>query len=163
MTNKPLLFLDFDGVLHPGSGTPGAMFTRAGSLVEAIEGFELRIVISSSWRFHYPAAKIFKALPDALVRRIVGTTGEAHIGRWARYEEVRNWLSLNEPSALANSPAQWRALDDASFEFPPDCPELIACNPREGFGPRQAAELQSWLSAFSATASHATASGRSEP
>ena len=163
MKTQPLLFLDFDGVLHPGSGRPGAMFNRAESLMEAIEGFELRIVISSSWRFHYPAAKIFKDLPDALARRIVGTTGEAHIGRWARYQEVRNWLMLNEPSALTNSPARWRALDDASFEFPPDCPELIACNPREGFGPRQAAELQSWLSSISATGSHMTASGRIAP
>lgn len=143
--STPLLFLDFDGVLHPGSGRPGSMFTQAGALENALEGFDIRIVVSSSWRFHYPTAKIFASLPEGLARRIIGTTGEAQIGRWARYQEVRNWLTLNEPTALTQSPTPWRALDDAKFEFPDNCAELIACEPREGFGPRQAEALRLWL------------------
>jgi hypothetical protein len=141
----PILFLDFDGVLHPGSGRPGSMFTLADALVDALEGFDLRIVVSSSWRFHYPPSRLFGSLPQGLARHIVGTTGDAHVGRWARYQEVRQWLKLHEPKALTASPTSWSALDDARFEFPEDCAELIACDPREGFGPRQAAQLQAWL------------------
>ncbi len=128
------------------------MFTCAPALVEAIGHHELRIVVSSSWRFHRSADEIASSLPAALARRIVGQTGEAHVGRWARYHEVKRWLEMHEPEALRSSPGWWRALDDAVFEFPGNCSELIACSPREGFGPRQAATLLSWLAGWAGTA-----------
>jgi hypothetical protein len=45
---------------------------------------------------------------------VTGVTGPAHIGRHARWHEISAYRT-------ANSIANWRALDDAFFEFPKDC------------------------------------------
>jgi len=138
---SPLLFLDFDGVLHPGSGVDSGFLCCAPDLEEALAGHELRIVVSSSWRFHMEMDEILGMLPPGLAQRVVGATGEAHIGRWPRFHEIRAWVQVNEPNA------RWRALDDATLEFPSLCPQLIACDPRMGFGVEQASELRRWLRA----------------
>jgi hypothetical protein len=136
-----ILFLDFDGVLHPGSGVDSGFLCRAPDLEEALSGHDLRIVVSSSWRFHMEMDEILGMLPPGLAQRVVGATCDAHIGRWPRFHEIRAWVQVNEP--LAN----WRALDDARLEFPDPCPELIACDPRTGFGSEQAGSLRRWLRA----------------
>jgi hypothetical protein len=136
-----MLFLDFDGVLHPGSGVDSGFLCRAPDLEEALSGHDLRIVVSSSWRFHIEMDEILGMLPPGLAQRVVGATGDAHIGRWPRFHEIRACVQVNEP--LAN----WRALDDARLEFPDPCPELIACDPRTGFGSEQAGSLRRWLRA----------------
>ncbi len=46
-----VLFLDFDGVLHPTSHG-SAFFSQMNLLEEAIGNKSCQIVISSSWRFH---------------------------------------------------------------------------------------------------------------
>lgn len=136
----PILFLDFDGVMHPASYVEGRQgFCNAPWLEAVVAKHDLRIVVSSSWRFHYPMDKILGLMPTALAQRVVGSTGEAHIGPWARFHEIKAWLAKHDPLA------DWRAADDAVFEFPKPCPELIACDPQDGFGARQAGELAIWL------------------
>ena len=120
----PILFLDIDGVLHPGSGLDSGLMCRAEDLADAIAGQEVRIVISSSWRFHRELEKIAGMLPEAISERVIGATGDAYIGRWPRYNEIRNWVAANDPLV------DWRALDDARLEFPNPCPPLISCDPR---------------------------------
>jgi hypothetical protein len=137
----PILFLDIDGVLHPGSGLGGTRLMHAEALEAAIDGLSVQVIISSSWRFHLPMEEILQELPAGLAKRVVGTTGPAHIGRWPRFHEIKAWLDRHDPLA------DWRALDDAVFEFPKPCRQLIACDPQEGFGPRQAQELARWLGA----------------
>ena len=85
--------------------------------------------------------EILQELPTGLAHRVVGATGPAHLGRWPRFHEIKAWLDRHDPLA------DWRALDDAVFEFPKPCRQLIACDPQEGFGPRQAQELARWLGA----------------
>ena len=135
-----LLFLDFDGVLHPTSATAGQWLVGAGGLAEAMANFECSIVISSSWRHHHPLQRLIKMLPTRLAERVVGTTGAAYIGQQARHMEILAYLEQ-----ASDRLPQWRALDDSRFEFPTDCPELIACNPNTGFSLRQATVLRNWL------------------
>jgi hypothetical protein len=137
----PVLFLDFDGVLHPGSGLGDTRLMHAEALDTALDGLSVQVVISSSWRFHLSMQEILQELPTGLAQRVAVATGPAHIGRWARFQEIKAWLDRHAPSV------DWRALDDAVFEFPKPCPQLIACHPQEGFGPRQAQELARWLGA----------------
>lgn len=49
-TSSPLLFLDFDGVLHPISGSPPLLEECLVSLSTALSCFDVEIVIASSWR-----------------------------------------------------------------------------------------------------------------
>lgn len=83
-----LLFLDFDGVLHPTSGSDANLFCRADSLLEALEGADCAIVISSSWRHHHDMPSLLALLPQRLGARVVGATGAAYVGRWPRYNET---------------------------------------------------------------------------
>lgn len=140
MRTQRLIFLDFDGVLHPTSIELGPLFCRAGLLIEVLEGTDCQIVISSSWRHHDDLAELLTRLPAALAGRVVGTTGAAHVGRWARHHEILQYL---RDRALHTD---WRALDDSVMEFPPGCPELIACDPSVGLGPGQCSRIRQWLS-----------------
>ena len=50
------LFLDFDGVLHPTFPIERDRLGLARLLVDSVDRWKPRIVISSSWRFHFPVA-----------------------------------------------------------------------------------------------------------
>jgi len=133
-----LLFLDFDGVLHPSHLTSESPFSRVYLLEEALTGQDLGIVISSSWRFTHNLEKIKKILPKSIGNLIIGATGAPHIGKHPRFNEINDFLSQHEHSV-------WRALDDSYWEFPTPCPELIKCNPNTGIAEKQIKELSRWL------------------
>ncbi len=142
MHTKPLLFLDFDGVLHPNCCSSAECFSLLPALVETITPFELDIVISSSWRHHRSRKFLRQLFPVSLRKRIIGTTGEAFLGSHARWNEICAYLR-ERPAP------DWRALDDFDFEFPPDCPELIHCEGGTGYQGEQRTLLANWLSEWS--------------
>ena len=82
------LFLDFDGVLHPAN-KPGAAFTQVQLLEQALAGSTCQLIISSSWRFHYPLEGLKQMLTDGLVHRMVDKTGPALAVKHARYQEIK--------------------------------------------------------------------------
>lgn len=134
-----VLFLDFDGVLHPTHFTQQDAFSNASILEALLTDYDVGIVISSSWRFTHSIEALRRKLPDGIAGRILGITGEAVIGKHARYQEIQAYLNTC-------GPINWRALDDSFWEFPNPCPELIRCNPNTGIGEKQVTELQQWLS-----------------
>jgi hypothetical protein len=134
----PTLYLDFDGVLHPGHAQPSDRFCNQEVLLEAIEGVDLDIVVSSSWRFQYTTAKLKSVVHPEIGRRITGITGEALMGSHSRWREI-------ERHAMFNRVRTFRALDDSGFLFPPDCGALILCDGSRGMQADQAAELRRWL------------------
>lgn len=69
---SPLLFLDFDGMLHPGSGVESDLLCRTPDLEEALAGRALRLLVSSSWRFHMEMDAVLGMLPPGLAQRVVG-------------------------------------------------------------------------------------------
>ena len=116
--SKKVLFVDFDGVLHPT--THGSKLLSQLPLLEsAIESHDCALVISSSWRFHI--------------------TGEAYIGAYARFHEINAY-------AMQHGIVNWRALDDSYWEFPQGCSQLIRCNPNSGLTQREVKVLSEWLS-----------------
>ena len=133
-----LLFLDFDGVLHPTHFAGEDPFNRVHLLEESLAGSDLGIVISSSWRFTHGIEKLQKLLPGSISNLVVGTTGAPVIGKHPRYQEIQNFLQSHGHS-------NWRALDDSYWEFPRPCPKLIRCNPNTGITDKQILELQQWL------------------
>jgi len=139
---KHVLYLDFDGVLHPASAYATTPFVHAEDLAAYISPFECDIVISSSWRFQYSVSKLCARLPRELERRIVGTTGDAYVGPFARFEEIRKHLQ----DTYCQEPVSWRSLDDSAWEFPVGLSQLILCNPTTGLKASQLYELKRWLS-----------------
>jgi hypothetical protein len=137
--NSKLLFLDFDGVLHPTSASEDERFSRVHLLDAIWPNDGCGIVISSSWRNFFPFTALVAHFPPAMRGCVIGITGPPYVGRWPRYQEIKAYLSRHGPLA------EWRALDDAWFEFPAKCPELILCDPNLGIQEPQLQLLGAWL------------------
>ena len=80
-----ILFLDFDGVLHParafmGRHGPelagdGSLFMWAHLLAEVLANYpHVQIVLSTSWARHLPYMQVRGYLPPDLRDRVVGST-----------------------------------------------------------------------------------------
>lgn len=138
MHKEKLIFLDFDGVLHPTHFAGQSPFSRAALLEETFNLLSPKIVISSSWRFTHNLEKLQKTLPTFISSLIIGATGAAVIGKHPRFTEIQNYLQ-------SYGSADWRALDDSYWEFPNPCTRLIRCNPNTGIADRQILELNQWL------------------
>jgi len=143
-TLAPLLFLDFDGVLHPNGASCQSLFSRTSALTEVLDEHpELDVVISSSWRFHHAWEDLLALLPEALADRVSACTGAADPGKYQRYREVTSFARRHSGNGARFRP--WRAIDDAQWEFPPGCSELIACDGALGVQVEQMEALRLWL------------------
>lgn len=140
-----VLFLDFDGVLHPtsiGLGLDSNEVIRTGHfgwlphLASVLRPHpDVVIVVHSTWRYNYDEDEL-RELLGAVGGRVVGATP-----RGPRYESITWWLQQN-PSF-----ASYRILDDEPVEFPDPLPaELVLCDPLRGVSsPEVLAALKDWL------------------
>ncbi len=134
-----ILFLDFDGVLHPDAaylvnGRPtlraeGELFMWAPLLVDVLSGFpETEIVLSTSWARELSFTRARRWLPPALRRRVIGATwhtrmsllhdGLRSVATWwdgaTRYEQIKRYASRAGRSdwlAIDDQPEGWAAED----------------------------------------------------
>jgi len=135
-----LLFLDFDGVLHPFPmpADPANLFCDLPRLEAVLRDFPaVQVVISSSWRERYSFSELARLFSPDIARRVVGILPVIEIRSLAdtnkiRYREIQQFL--------AGMPANWIALDDDPSLFPNPCPHLIWCE--EGFGEKEETELR---------------------
>lgn len=128
-----ILFLDYDGVLHPNNvflygrqpklHGDGHLFMWAPLLVEILEPYEsLRIVLSTSWVRALGFGRARDYLPAKLSGRVIGGTWHRAMGRhegsshrlngnWydaaTRYEQIARYISRAEGRA-----ENWLAIDD---------------------------------------------------
>ena len=126
----PILFLDYDGVLHPDDvylecGRPvlhatGQLFMWAPLLEDAlVDHPDVRIVLSTSWARELRFTRARDRLPQGLRSRVVGATWHSAMGRidgislgratwWdmaTRYEQIKR-------HATRAGLADWVAIDD---------------------------------------------------
>ena len=118
---SPVLFLDFDGVLHPNLPKEDELFCRV-PLLSALEEIDVEIVISSSWRFQSSLPELKQLFPPMLARKIVGVTGAALNGKYSRFREIQRY------AIHADISENFIALDDSHWWFPPHCRQLIVCD-----------------------------------
>lgn len=132
-----ILFLDFDGVLHPEPCHDSPLFCRMPLLERALAALpQVRVVVSSSWRHGRSLDDLRALFPESLQPRIVGFTPTfkdfAHevpeaLKRFPREAECLRWLRDNGELGTA-----WVALDDAPWMFTPLCPHLVETDSTTG-------------------------------
>ena len=134
-----VLFLDFDGVLHPATlPDESRHFEWLASLRDALQGHrDVGVVVHSTWRYAYGEAEL-RALLSPLRVRVLGT-----VPRGERYGAILWWLHMN------SGVTSYRILDDNPREFPDPAPaELVVCNPDRGVSsPDVLRQLDAWLKA----------------
>lgn len=127
-----ILFLDFDGVLHPqyeGEPTPvGEVFCHLPRFEAIMRDFpSVEIVISSTWRNQFPFEELRSRFSPDIAARIVGVTPQIESTdrgdmQASREGEILDWLDVNK-----RSDTPWIALDDAAWQFNKFRDHLVAC------------------------------------
>lgn len=127
-----ILFLDFDGVLHPRAPGNG-LFSNLARLEAVLRDFEfVEVAITSTWREDMPFEQLQELFSPDVQARVIGTTPVVEVEfpagpHGSRQDEIL--LFLQQPDYTNRS---WLALDDEEKLFHPDCPNLILCNPLVG-------------------------------
>jgi hypothetical protein len=137
-TGGLVLYLDFDGVLHPegvymrrGKGPyiaypdGHALFEHAPLLEEVLCPYPaVRIVLSTSWvRSYKSVTSVAKKLPPGLRARVVGATYHKEMdvrlfGQAARGMQI--WSDV-----LRRRPRDWLAIDDDYLDWPSWCRDKL--------------------------------------
>jgi hypothetical protein len=145
-----LLFVDFDGVLHPVRSPTSKHFENLPRLEEVLRRHaDVRIVLSTSWQDVYPMRALKAMFSEDIAARIIGGTHSADPERQAesRYDAIQLYLLRG-----GRPGAPWLALDDSEYQFPENCPQLVACDPRQGFNDEAEMRLRVALDRLKATA-----------
>lgn len=120
-----IIFLDFDGVLHPDAvyalpnrplelKADGELFMHALILEEALAPYpEAKIVLSTSWVRALGYDRTLKKMPQKLKERVIGATWHKHMrhggqdpfNHMSRYEQIA-W------HVRRNGVKRWFAIDD---------------------------------------------------
>ncbi|MPS90060.1 MAG: hypothetical protein E2585_15445 [Comamonas sp.] len=150
-----VIFLDFDGVLHPPRAITGAKpplepheiqagwpatFQHLGILAGLLQKHaDIAVVVSSSWRIFLNDAQLGELLAP-IARWYGGSVGNPHIGRDVA---IRAWLEHNAITDYA-------VLDDKPkfFPGPPESwPTLILCESETGISDVSVQQkLRDWMS-----------------
>jgi hypothetical protein len=141
-----VLFLDFDGVLHPkGAGGADQHFCRRPMLEELLLDAacaDVRVVITSTWREAYSLHKLRQFFCAALQPRIIDRTPvlEDLDSDHLRYREIRAWLN-RQPQVK-----HWFALDDDRHGFPQaQLERVVLTDPDAGLSAANLASLRALL------------------
>lgn len=140
-----ILYLDYDGILHPAD----VIFSQQGPvLAEAVSGHslfenadmlaavlaeypEVRLVLSTSWVFHYGLEYAASRLPPPLRKAVVGATFDPARHNSGFLSVARGHQVVED--AKRRKATQWVSLDDDSAAWPArQRHRLIQANPAKG-------------------------------
>ncbi|WP_232490315.1 HAD domain-containing protein [Burkholderia ubonensis] len=121
----PTLFVDFDGTLHIGNAyiddeqitldTGRSLLEFAPLLAELLEPYpSVEIVLTTSWVQTLPVAGVIAHLPEALQRRVVGTTRDVKPRRSYVLDGTERTYVISS-YAYGRGLKNWLAIDDAVF------------------------------------------------
>jgi hypothetical protein len=146
-----VLFIDFDGVMHPELCHESSYFIHRDNFEAVIREFpNIEIVISSTWR-HNRSLPTLKALfSEDIATQVVDTTPmyaqlecvpETLVG-YEREAECRAWLRQN-----GRDFQNWLALDDRAWNFRPFNRNAFLVDGRVGLNSAAAGALYTRLAA----------------
>ncbi len=157
MNELKILFLDYDGPMHPdevyrtkNSGIVlfadgHNLFEHAPLLAELLEPHQdVKIVLSTSWVRVIGFDRAKERLPAALQERIVGATYHKSMKEWfdqlSRYKQILGHVGRHKLN-------DWIALDNDPIGWPADqMDRLVLCDDWGGLGDLAPQEkLRGWL------------------
>lgn len=129
-----ILFLDFDGVLHPDAvfkparkpielRAPGQLMMHAEILEEIIKPFDVQVVLSTNWVRSLGYKKTLQKMPPALAERVIGATWHSGMvdqtvypyasGSYANdpFNFLTRFEQINQ-HVIRNGVDKWVAIDD---------------------------------------------------
>ena len=118
-----ILFVDFDGVLHPELCHESKHFMHRDTFEDVVRAFpDIGLVISSTWRLKRPLHMLKDMFSEDVAARVIGTTPlyaeledvPDRLEGYQREAECRFWLRQN-----GRATQKWLALDDRSWNFRP--------------------------------------------
>lgn len=152
-----IVFLDFDGVLHPENvKSQEPLLCRLPRVEEVIREFpRAEIVISSTWRLRWwdpeiATQEMRKHFSADIAPRVTGVTPNCldldwraapdGLSLYPRHWECETWLRAHRPPGT-----DWLAMDDRAYLFRPFCKNLMVVNRATGFSLANAQELRERL------------------
>jgi len=155
-----IVFLDFDGVVHPEELQNSAnLFSRL-HLIEAVfrEFPAVEIVISSAWRLGFDndelaVSKLREHFSHDIAPRVVGVTPvfmkfmdkDSHevLSSFTRHWECEAWMNAHRLPGT-----RWMAMDDRAYLFRPYTENLMAFHRLEAFRQEHQDPLRQYLLAL---------------
>jgi len=143
--NDMIIFLDFDGVLHPNLDE-SSHFCCAPLFWELLRRHpEARVVFSTGWRFEHSVAQLGSLVcsngGEDLAARFIDATPllrhETEAG--SREKDCRAWLQAS------NHTGPWLALDDMRILFSRAASNLYHVNPKRGLMPHDVERISSLI------------------
>ncbi|WP_255556867.1 MULTISPECIES: HAD domain-containing protein [unclassified Dyella] len=136
---RPILFCDWDGVLHHNQSGTFCWLPELHTVLEACPWLD--VVLSTNWRTgsrSYLLQQLDMNGVDTahLAERVRDVTGPELSGAYARHDEVLAF-------ARSRGVERFVALDDAPF--PESCDWLFRTDPNEGIGGKRCGELIAFL------------------
>ena len=138
---RKIIFLDFDGVLHPDGV---AKFSRLPVLERfLVEMPDAEVVVSSTWREDHTLDQLRDIFSPPLRSRITGVTPSLDDGYdlGGRQSEILTFLA-NE--GLSDTNCCWIALDDNAMFFEDSCQNLVLTDSSIGFTEQEGEQLIAW-------------------
>jgi hypothetical protein len=138
VTGGRVLYLDFDGVLHPedvrrragrgpyiASPSGHVLFEHAPLLADVLRPYpDIRIVLSTSWvRWYRSVHRVARKLPPELKARVVGATYHQDMDEES-FRQAPRGMQVSA-DVLRRQPAGWLALDDDYLHWPTWCREQL--------------------------------------
>lgn len=145
----PILFLDFDGVLHPEHCHESKHFCCLPFLEDAARQVpECKVVITSTWRLEQPFEALLQRFSPDVAAMIEGVTPRygdltnvpnTLVG-YEREAECHAWLRANDVPHLS-----WLAVDDRAWLYRPFCKSLFLVDGRTGLTYTMGVRLANYL------------------
>lgn len=131
MASEIILFLDFDGVLHPDPPNSQApLMCRAPLLQDWLsQNPQVSVVVSSTWRLKRTLGQL-QALFPVWGDRIVDATPNLLQDSFQRQHECESWVREH-----AKPWTPWLALDDRAWNFRPFEKRLLLVDRTSGLVP----------------------------
>ncbi len=147
-----LLFLDFDGVLHPEPADTDELFSCAPMLWKILRACpSVDVVFSTSWRTQHSVDELINFVTNGggedLAHRFIGATPV--LADKARYETKRGFVREDECLAWlvgnGRQDQRWLAVDDFRWFFSPKSHGLFVVDYQCGLTEADAASVSAIL------------------